>query len=110
MANLTGNILLVSSGVQYALFIVFTTAVFFFIDRTGRRPLLLYGAMGMGICHFIVGGILGTYSTLVPGGVDGNLNVIIRVSGSPAYTVIAFSYMLIIIYALTLGKCVPPLE
>jgi hypothetical protein len=103
MANLTGNILLISSGVQYALFIVFTTAVFFFIDKTGRRPLLFYGAIGMGICHFIVGGVLGTYSELVPGGVDGNLNVIIRVSGSPAYTVIAFSYMLIIIYALTLA-------
>ena len=50
MAGLTGNIGLISSGIQYAIFIVGTAATFFFIDTTGRRPLLIYGAVGMGIC------------------------------------------------------------
>ena len=103
MANLQGNINLISSGVQYALFFVFTGVVFFFIDRVGRRPLLIYGAIGMGITQFVVGGVLGTYGEYVPGGVNGNLNIIVRVTGSPSYTVIAFSYLLIIIYALTLA-------
>jgi MFS family permease len=103
MAGLTGNINLISSGVQYALFIIFTTVVFFFIDKTGRRPLLIYGAVAMGICQFVVGGVLGTYGEYVPGGVDGNLNVLIRVTGSPSNVVIAFSYLLIIVYALTLA-------
>ena len=103
MAGLTGNVNLISSGVQYALFIVFTSVVFFFVDKTGRRPLLIYGALGMGICQFVVGGILGSYGTYVPGGVGGNLNVIVEVKGAPAHTVIAFSYLLIIVYSLTLA-------
>ncbi|KAF2724271.1 sugar transporter [Polychaeton citri CBS 116435] len=103
MAGLEGNINLISSGVQYALFIVFTVCTFFFIDKTGRRPLLIYGATAMGICHFVVGGLLGSYGVPVPEGVQGNANVKIQVSGGPANTVIAFSYLLIIIYALTLA-------
>ena len=59
MAGLKGNVALISSGIQYALFIFFTIFTFFFIDYTGRRPLLIYGAIAMGICHFVVGGVLG---------------------------------------------------
>ncbi|PGH19218.1 hypothetical protein AJ80_04083 [Polytolypa hystricis UAMH7299] len=102
MANLTGNINLISSGIQYALFIIFTSFIFFYIDKTGRRSLLMYGAIGMAICHFVVGGVLSA-GEYVPEGVDGNLNVVIRVRGPKAHTVIAFSYLLIIVYALTLA-------
>ena len=103
MAGLTGNINLISSGIQYAVFIIFTSMVFFFIDKTGRRPLLIYGAIAMAVCMFVVGGVLGSYGVYVPGGVGGNLNVIVRVSGSPSHVVIAFSYLLIIVYSLTLA-------
>lgn len=104
MAGLTSNTNLIASGVQYAAFIIFTLCTFFFIDKVGRRPLLIYGALGMGVCHFVIGGVLGTYGQPgPPGGVDGNANVTISVSGSPAYTVIAFSYLMIIVYALTLA-------
>lgn len=121
MANLSGNINLIASGVQYALFIVFTTVMFFYvgvsllhvcksmpadeqlqIDKTGRRILLVSGAVLMGVCHFIVGGLLSS-AEIVPGGVGGNENVPMRLTGPRAHAVIAFSYMLIIIYALTLA-------
>jgi hypothetical protein len=102
MAGLTGNINLIASGVQYALFIVFSTAMMPIIDKMGRRPLLIYGAMAMGICHFIVGGVLSA-GEYVPGGVGGNGNVLIKVTGAKANTVIAFCYLLIIIYAMTLA-------
>ncbi|KAK0248295.1 hypothetical protein LTR91_003392 [Friedmanniomyces endolithicus] len=103
MAGLTGNANLTSGGIQYALFIVFTLVTYAFIDKTGRRPLLIYGALGMALCHFVIGGMLLNYGQAVPGGVQGNANVLVQVSGSPAYTVIAFSYLLIIVYALTLA-------
>jgi MFS family permease len=103
MAGLSGNINLVASGVQYALFIIFSSIMFFFVDRIGRRTLLIYGALAMAFCHFVVGGILGAHGVNVPGGVNGDANVLIKVTGSPAYTVIAFSYLLIIVYALTLA-------
>jgi len=103
MAGLTGNTNLISSGVQYALFIIFTSVIFFYIDKTGRRPLLIYGAIAMGTCHCVVGGVLGSYGVYVPGGINGNPTVPIKVSGGPSHTVIAFSYLLIIVYALTLA-------
>ncbi|TGJ78390.1 hypothetical protein E0Z10_g10370 [Xylaria hypoxylon] len=103
IAGLQGNINLIASGVQYALFIAFTTVMFFFIDRTGRRTLLIWGALGMALCHFVIGGVLGGFSESVPGGVGGNANVTFKVSGPASHTVIAFSYLLIIIYALTLA-------
>ncbi|KAF2835080.1 sugar transporter, partial [Patellaria atrata CBS 101060] len=103
MANLSGNLNLISSGIQYALFIIFTSIIFFVVDKVGRRPLLVYGAIGMGICHFVVGGALGGNYEYVPGGVGGNANVLMRVTGPPAHTVIAFCYLLVIIYALTLA-------
>jgi len=102
MAGLSGNINLIASGVQYALFIIFTTVMFFYIDKTGRRPLLIYGALAMGTCHFVVGGLLSA-GEIVPGGVDGNPNVPVRLTGAKANTVIAFCYLLIIVYALTLA-------
>lgn len=67
MANLEGNVNLISSGVQYALFIIFSTIMFFFVDKIGRRTLLVWGAVAMGFCHFVVGGVLGANYTYVPG-------------------------------------------
>jgi MFS family permease len=120
MANLSGEINLIASGVQYALFIIFSSIMFFFVDKIGRRTLLVWGAVAMAACHLVVAGILGANYTYVPGkllseyiagprltmateGVAGNANVVMRVTGPPAHTVIAFSYLLIIFYALTLA-------
>ncbi|KAJ4330510.1 hypothetical protein N0V87_009931 [Didymella glomerata] len=102
MAGLSGNINLVAGGVQYALFIIFSSIMFFFVDKIGRRTLLIHGALAMAFCHFVVGGVMGAHGVNVPE-VNGDANITMTVSGSPAYTVIAFSYLLIIIYALTLA-------
>ena len=46
--------------------------------------------------------MLGVHAVDVPDGVDGNANVVIQVTGGAANAVIFFSYLLIVIYALTL--------
>jgi uncharacterized membrane protein YwaF len=66
MADLEGNVNLISFGVQYALFIIFLTIMFFFVDKIGRRTLLVWGAIAVAFCHFIVGGTLGAHYTYVP--------------------------------------------
>ena len=104
MAGLEGNINLISSGVQYALFIIFSTATFFFVDKIGRRPLLIFGALGMAICHFVVGGTLGSYSVPAPRGCRRQPQRHHQsVRRKPSHVVIAFSYLLVIVYALTLA-------
>lgn len=106
MAGLTGDVGMVTSGIQYAVFIIFTFIMWLFIDKTGRRTLLVYGALGMAFCHFVIGGVMGAHHTDVPGGVGDppNANIVIAVNpGAPAHTVIIFSYFLIVVYALTLA-------
>ena len=61
MAGLLGNVDLIASSVQYAIFLIFTIPVLFYIDHTGRRMLLLLGSLGMGVFIFDVGGILASY-------------------------------------------------
>ena len=46
---------------------------------------------------------LGGFGKYFPQGVQGNANVTIKVTGSPSYAVIAFCYLLIMVYALTLA-------
>ncbi|EAQ90263.1 conserved hypothetical protein [Chaetomium globosum CBS 148.51] len=106
MAGLTGDVAMVTSGIQYAVFIIFTGIMWIFIDKTGRRTLLVWGAIGMGFCHLVVGGTMGAHSTYHPEGVGNppNANIVIAVTpGAPANTVITFSYLLIVVYALTLA-------
>jgi sugar porter (SP) family MFS transporter len=106
MAGLTGDVAMVTSGIQYAVFIIFTGVMWIFIDKTGRRTLLVWGAIGMGFCHLVVGGVMGANHTYHPEGVGNppNANIVIAVTpGNPANTVITFSYLLIVVYALTLA-------
>jgi MFS family permease len=127
MAGLTGDVAMVTSGIQYAVFIIFTGVMWYvftspllsvdrtiantgthriFIDKTGRRTLLVWGAVGMGFCHFVVGGVMGAHHTYHPEGVGNppNANIVISVTpGNAANTVITFSYLLIVVYALTLA-------
>lgn len=100
MAGLTGNINLVSSSIQYVIFLVTTAITLCFIDRLGRRPLFIYGGIAMGALNFAVAGLMATGGNSVTN-VDGNFNIKWQVHGSYATGVIACSYLFVAFYGLT---------
>jgi len=55
MAGLTGNANLVSSSIQYVIFVAMNVPAMIFIDTWGRRSMLLWGSLGMAAFNFIVG-------------------------------------------------------
>jgi MFS family permease len=103
MAGLKGNNLLVSSSIQYVINVVMTVPALIWIDHWGRRPTLLVGAVFMAIWLFADAGILASYGTYQPDGVDGVKEASTLVHGSPAKAIIACSYLFVASYAPTWG-------
>jgi len=104
MAGMTGNNLLVSSSIQYVINVVMTVPGLIFIDRIGRRPLLLAGSTLMCIwlvCNAAILGGLGTDPG--PDGVGGIKEASVQVTGSASKAVIACSYLFVASYAPTWG-------
>ncbi|KAK4631352.1 High-affinity glucose transporter [Fulvia fulva] len=103
-SQLTGNALLVSSSIQYVINVVMTVPALIFIDRVGRRPLLLLGSTLMATWLFANAGILAVYGTDPgPNGVDNIKEASVKVSGAASKAVIACSYLFVASYAPTWG-------
>ena len=61
-AGLTGRRAnLIADSVQYVLNVVFTIPAIIYIDRWGRRPMLVAGTFFMSLFLFLVGGLQGGY-------------------------------------------------
>ncbi|KAF2863104.1 general substrate transporter [Piedraia hortae CBS 480.64] len=103
MAGLSGNMLLVSSSIQYVINVIMTIPALLWVDRLGRRPTLLVGSMLMGTWLFINAGILGGKGQYVPDGVEGIKEAKVRVTGPASKAVIACSYLFVASYAPTWG-------
>lgn len=56
-----GTTSLLATGVVGILEFLFTIPAVLYVDRFGRKTILIAGAIGMGSCHFIVAGIIGAY-------------------------------------------------
>ncbi|THY45631.1 putative MFS monosaccharide transporter [Aureobasidium pullulans] len=57
-----GNTLaLLATGVVGVIEFLLTIPAVLYVDKFGRKSILLAGAIGMGTCHFIVAGLVGTY-------------------------------------------------
>ncbi|KAF2718933.1 putative MFS glucose transporter [Polychaeton citri CBS 116435] len=104
MAGLSGNNLLVSSSIQYIINVVMTVPALLFVDRWGRRPTLLIGALLMATWLFANAGIMARYGTDPgPQGVDNQEVASVALSGAPAKAVIACTYLFVASYAPTWG-------
>lgn len=53
---------LLATGIAGIFEFVFTIPAVLWVDNVGRRTILIAGGVGMAVCHFIVAGIIGSYS------------------------------------------------
>ncbi|ODV93279.1 hypothetical protein PACTADRAFT_51892 [Pachysolen tannophilus NRRL Y-2460] len=105
MAGYSGNANLVASSIQYVINVVMTIPALLFIDRIGRRVVLLVGAAFMTTWLFAVAGLLAVYS--VPAvDFDGNENITISIpsyNNTASKAIIACSYLFVASFAPTWG-------
>jgi sugar porter (SP) family MFS transporter len=91
---------LVSSGVSYVINVVMTVPAILFVDKWGRRPTLIFGALSMSIFLWAVGGVLATGTWYV--GEDGKWLVDLA-SKTKANGVVACVYLFVASFATTWG-------
>ncbi|KAK7202732.1 general substrate transporter [Myxozyma melibiosi] len=103
MAGYTGNTGLVSSSIQYVINMVMTVPALLFIDKWGRRPLLIYGAIAQCIWLFAVSGLMAQYGHYVDE-LNGNANIRWTVPHkNAAKGIIACNYLFVASFAMTWG-------
>jgi len=71
------------SNTHYSLYSVVSSSTL-----TKPAEACLCTCLGYGFCHFVVGGVLSSGEYVPAAAVDGNLELLIRVTGSKAHTVI----------------------
>uniref|UniRef100_A0A060TB35 ARAD1B12496p n=1 Tax=Blastobotrys adeninivorans TaxID=409370 RepID=A0A060TB35_BLAAD len=105
MAGYSGDANLVSSSIQYVLNMVMTVPALLFIDRWGRRRLLLAGSILMMIWLIITTILLGVFADHVDS-VNGNDQIRLLIPDNhkdAAKAVIACSYLFVCSFAPTWG-------
>ncbi|KAF8837082.1 general substrate transporter [Paxillus ammoniavirescens] len=101
-AGLTGRrVNLIADSVQYVLNVAFTVPAILYIDRWGRRPLLISGSILMGFFLCLVGGLQAEYGEW--GTVDGSSVWVIINHGSVTKAIIVCSYLFVSSFAVTIG-------
>jgi sugar porter (SP) family MFS transporter len=101
-AGLTGRRTnLIADSIQYVLNVVFTVPAIIYIDKWGRRPMLLVGTLLMGFWMFLVGGIQGRFGEWS----DASGTNVWVITGNQAATraVIVCSYLFVCSFAVTMG-------
>lgn len=103
MAGYEGDATLLASSIQYIINVIMTVPALIWVDRWGRRPTLLIGAALMMTWMFANAGIMAAHGEVVPGGIKGQAEASMRLSGAPAKGLIACTYLFVASYAPTWG-------
>ncbi|THG95176.1 hypothetical protein EW026_g6427 [Hermanssonia centrifuga] len=92
---------LIADSVQYVLNVAFTVPAIIYIDRWGRRPMLLVGTFLMGFWLMLVGGLQGGFGNW--GEVDGARVWVITGNDAATKGIIVCSYLFVCSFAITMG-------
>jgi MFS family permease len=104
MAGLTGDINLIASSIQYIINVLMTIPALIYMDRWGRRPMFVFGAVLMAIWMFTNAGLMASYGHAAPpGGINNVAEQSWVITGAPSRAVIACTYLFVASYAPTWG-------
>jgi Na+/melibiose symporter-like transporter len=104
MAGLSGDINLIASSIQYIINVLMTIPALIYMDRWGRRPMFVYGAILMAIWMFTNAGLMASYGHAAPpGGLNNIAEQSWEITGAPSRAVIACTYLFVASYAPTWG-------
>jgi sugar porter (SP) family MFS transporter len=93
---------LVSSSIQYVLNVAMTIPAIIFIDKWGRRPMLLIGTFLMGTFLYLVGGLQAGFGHW--GLSEGGDRIwLVKDNDSATKGIIACSYLFVCSFAITMG-------
>lgn len=93
---------LIASAVQYVLNMVFTIPAIIYIDKWGRRPMMIIGFSLMAMWLFLVGGLQGGFGHWDRSD-PSNPVWIITGHGGVTRAIIVFSYLFVCSFAVTIG-------
>ncbi|GLB40833.1 putative major facilitator superfamily, sugar transporter (TC 2.A.1.1) family protein [Lyophyllum shimeji] len=101
-AGLTGvRSNLIADSVQYVLNVAFTVPAIVYIDKWGRRPMLLAGTLLMGFWLCLVGGLQGRFGHW--GDIDGTRIWLVSNNDAATKAIIVCSYFFVCSFAITMG-------
>ncbi|PFH49846.1 hypothetical protein AMATHDRAFT_75960 [Amanita thiersii Skay4041] len=92
---------LIADSIQYVLNVAFTVPAILFIDKWGRRPMLLAGTLLMGFWLYVVGGLQSRFGDW--GDVDGSRVWVILNNEAATKAIIVCSYFFVCSFAITMG-------
>src|ERR1700753_1508640 len=57
----SNTVSLLATGVVGIVMFIATIPAVIYVDKLGRKPILVIGAIGMGACHLVIAGVAGSF-------------------------------------------------